>query len=112
MPHRAIRPYLRRFVFAAAFLLAGLGAAVPARAASVFGLYRGVVVSTADPQQKGRLLVQIPAVLGADTTAWALPVLRQPYTIAALKLPKIGSAVWIAFEAGSPNLPVWLGGIP
>lgn len=61
------------------------------------GTYRGVVVDNADPYGSGRLSVQVPDVLGAES-AWAAP--EQPP-------PQVGAEVWVRFEGGSPDHPVW-----
>src|SRR5580704_2029186 len=38
-----------------------------------FGKYRGIVTNNDDPQQIGRIMVQVPDVLGTNPSAWALP---------------------------------------
>ena len=37
-----------------------------------FGKYRGTVLNNIDPMQLGRLLVQVPDVLGVGTSSWAI----------------------------------------
>ncbi len=72
--------------------------------ASFHGLYRALVVDAADPQRLNRLRVSVPAVAGLGE-CWALPC--RPAGSRAM--PKAGSTVWIAFEGGDPNHPVWVG---
>ena len=40
-----------------------------------YGKYRGFVTDNADPEQRGRLKVRVPSVLGDAETGWALPCL-------------------------------------
>jgi len=68
------------------------------------GIYRGVVMDNADPQSRMRLLVQVPAVLDTQNN-WALPCIP----IGATVVPTIGKGVWILFENGDPDHPVWMG---
>ena len=78
---------------------------------SRWGKYRGVVTDNQDPMGVGRLQVQVPAVLGTDAVAWAEPCV--PYAGAGIGLyamPPVGTAVWVEFEAGNPDLPIWVGG--
>jgi hypothetical protein len=77
--------------------------------ATFFGKYRGVVVKNRDPQEMGRVQVQVPALLGVTTT-WAMPSVpcNLPKKVGSA-LPKIGAGVWIEFEAGDPGFPVWTG---
>jgi uncharacterized protein involved in type VI secretion and phage assembly len=74
-----------------------------------FGKYRGRVTDNADPTQRGRLKVSVPAVLGR-LELWAMPCV--PYAgnkVGFYSLPEPGTGVWIEFEAGDPAYPVWTG---
>lgn len=76
-----------------------------------FGKYRGVVVSVLDPERRGRIQAQVPAVYKEDISVWALPCLPMVgLKSGLLALPQIGSMVWIEFEQGNPELPIWTGG--
>ncbi len=68
------------------------------------GIYRGVVMENTDPQSLMRLRVQVPAVLDTQNI-WALPCIP----IGATVLPTIGEGVWIMFESGDTDRPVWMG---
>jgi hypothetical protein len=75
-----------------------------------YGKYRGQVVNNIDPQLQGRLQVSVPAVLGSGTLSWAMP--NAPYAGAQeglFALPPIGANVWVEFEAGNPDYPIWAG---
>jgi uncharacterized protein involved in type VI secretion and phage assembly len=74
-----------------------------------FGKYRGVVVSNTDPERRGRLEVRVPSVLG-DQSVWALPCV--PYAgdgVGLFAMPKKDSGIWIEFEQGDLNFPIWVG---
>ena len=76
-----------------------------------FGKYRGMVVNNVDPLQIGRLLVQVPDVLGPIPSSWAMPCF--PFTgkqMGMWCLPQIGTGVWVEFEQGDPDYPIWVGG--
>jgi uncharacterized protein involved in type VI secretion and phage assembly len=75
-----------------------------------FGKYRGTVLNNIDPMQKGRLMVQVPDVSGLIPSTWAMPCF--PFTgkqMGAYMLPQIGSGVWMEFEQGNPDYPIWSG---
>lgn len=81
-----------------------------ASAPPFYGKYRGVVLNNIDPMQQGRLLVQVPDVAGLIPTTWAMPCVP----LAGLQngmvaLPVVGSGVWIEFEQGDPDYPIWVG---
>jgi hypothetical protein len=74
-----------------------------------FGKYRGSVVDNVDPLRLGRLSVRVPDVFG-DNLGWALPCV--PFAgpgVGFLALPPVGANVWVEFEAGDPDYPVWAG---
>jgi hypothetical protein len=76
-----------------------------------FGKYQGTVVNNLDPYQQGRLLVNVPDVHGLSVSNWAMPCV--PFTSllgGAFVRPAIGSNVWVEFEAGDPQKPIWVGG--
>lgn len=74
-----------------------------------FGKYRGRVSDNRDPLLRGRLKVQVPQVLGSSEV-WALPCV--PYAgkdVGLFAMPKVGTVVWVEFEAGDPSYPIWSG---
>jgi hypothetical protein len=77
---------------------------------SYYGKYRGVVVSNIDPMQIGRLLVQVPDVGGLIPGTWAMPCF--PMTgkqMGAYMIPQPGAGVWVEFEQGNRDYPIWCG---
>jgi uncharacterized protein involved in type VI secretion and phage assembly len=77
---------------------------------SHFGLYRGTVIDNADPQQMGRLVIEIPDVNELAPSTWALPcVPLAGAQMGTYFLPQIGASVWVQFERGDPDYPVWMG---
>ena len=73
------------------------------------GLYRASVVANKDPLQKGRLQVQIPSVLGCGAAVWALPHLAPSTAGAPVPPPGLGASVWVQFQGGQSEYPVWSG---
>ena len=75
-----------------------------------YGKYRGTVVNNIDPEQRGRLTVQVPDVKGLIPSTWAMPCF--PITgkqMGVYMLPQIGAGVWVEFEQGDPDYPIWSG---
>jgi len=75
-----------------------------------YGKYRGTVLNNVDPMQKGRLMVQVPDVLGMVPSTWALPCF--PFAGKQMgfhAIPQIGAGVWVEFEQGDQNFPIWTG---
>jgi uncharacterized protein involved in type VI secretion and phage assembly len=74
------------------------------------GKYRAMVLDNVDPMLTGRLLVQVPDVANIIPTSWAMPCL--PYSgiqSGLYVVPEIGSTVWVEFEQGNPDYPIWVG---
>ena len=75
-----------------------------------YGKYRGLVLVNVDPQNQGRLKAVVPEVLGVFPSNWALPCTPYAGLLAGLfTVPMVGTGVWIEFEAGDVNRPVWTG---
>jgi hypothetical protein len=75
-----------------------------------YGKYRGMVLNNVDPLQQGRLQVQVPDVAGLIPTTWAMPcVPLAGIQNGMFALPIIGSGVWVEFEQGDPDYPIWVG---
>ncbi len=75
-----------------------------------YGKYRGIVTDIQDPLMQGRIKARVPEVLGDGESGWALPCLAFGGSQMGLfVLPAVGSAVWMEFEHGDPDYPVWAG---
>ena len=78
-----------------------------------YGKYRGTVLQNVDPEQRGRLQLTIPDVLGAIPSSWAEPCvpLAGPTgpPMGVYMVPPIGAGVWVEFEHGDPDHPIWVG---
>ncbi len=76
-----------------------------------YGLYRGTVVNNVDPMMLGRLMVTVPDVGSAIPSTWAMPCVPMAgKQMGAFVVPQIGSGVWVQYEGGDPDYPVWTGG--
>lgn len=75
-----------------------------------YGKYRGMVLNNVDPMQIGRLLVQVPDVAGVIPLSWALPCFPiSGKQMGAYMIPQIGAGVWVEFEQGNSDYPIWSG---
>jgi len=75
-----------------------------------YGKYRGVVTSNLDPLMIGRVQATVPDVLGEQTSGWAMPC--APFggsAVGFFAVPAVGAGVWIEFEHGDPDYPIWSG---
>ena len=72
-----------------------------------FGKYAGTVFDNNDPKTLGRIKAYCPdAGFDKFPTDWAYPNFPLPgiwYT------PPVGTKVWVEFEAGDTNVPIWTG---
>ena len=74
-----------------------------------FGKFRAEVVNNRDSENRARLEVKVPNVMG-DQPIWALPCV--PYagnSEGLFALPPVGAKLWVEFEGGDTNFPIWSG---
>ena len=76
-----------------------------------FGKYRGLVINPNDPEERSRLLIKVPS-MGDMELGWAEGVF--PSSFAALPtnytvLPEREDFVWVEFEQGDIQRPLWTG---
>lgn len=74
-----------------------------------FGKHRGVVVNNVDPMMLGRIQVMVPDV-SPGLSSWAMPCVPMGgMGHGVFTVPSIGAAVWVEFEQGDPDYPIWVG---
>jgi hypothetical protein len=74
-----------------------------------YGKYRGKVVENIDPLFLGRIIADVPAVSPLPTS-WAMPCV--PYAgmeVGFYAIPPVDANVWIEFEGGDIDNPIWTG---
>lgn len=75
------------------------------------GKYRGTVINNQDPLQMGRIQAIVPDVSELIPTGWAMPCVPFAFLQMGLfVLPPLKAGVWIEFEQGDPDYPIWSGG--
>ena len=75
-----------------------------------FGKYRGTVVNNVDPMQIGRIQVMVPDVSNVMLSSWAMPCVPVAgMNMGMFTVPVIGAGVWVEFEQGDPDYPIWAG---
>ncbi len=76
----------------------------------LYGKYRGVVTDNKDPDGLGRIQVKVLDVAGGENISWAMPCV--PYAgkdVGLYLIPPADASVWIEFEHGDPDYPIWTG---
>lgn len=80
---------------------------------NLIGKFRGTVVNNVDPELRGRLLLNVPDALGLVPSTWAEPCtpLAGPTgpPMGVYMVPPIGAGVWVEFERGDIDHPIWVG---
>jgi uncharacterized protein involved in type VI secretion and phage assembly len=76
-----------------------------------YGKYRGTCVNNIDPMQQGRIQVIVPDVSSVLPSSWAMPC----FPVSGIQngvftVPPVGAGVWVEFEQGNPDYPIWVGG--
>lgn len=77
------------------------------------GIYRGFVVDNKDPEELLRAKLRVPEVSGQEITDWATPAASfyGGYADGGTAFPpEIGSGVFVMYEHGNVDMPVYLGG--
>jgi uncharacterized protein involved in type VI secretion and phage assembly len=75
-----------------------------------FGKYRGTVTNNVDPMQLARIQLLVPDVSNLVPTTWAMPCFPiAGKQMGAYFIPQVGSGVWVEFEQGDPDHPIWTG---
>lgn len=75
-----------------------------------YGKYRGKVTDIQDPLMMGRIRANVPDVMGDEESGWAMPC--APFGGSGMgffALPAVDAGVWIEFEQGDPDYPIWSG---
>jgi uncharacterized protein involved in type VI secretion and phage assembly len=76
-----------------------------------YGKYRASVINNVDPMMKGRIQVQVADVHGLTPSSWAMPCVPVAgIQTGIFTVPPIGAGVWVEFEQGDPDYPIWVGG--
>ena len=78
--------------------------------AKYFGKYRATVVNNVDPMQIGRIQVMASDVSNLIPTTWAMPYFPiAGKQMGAYLIPQVGAGVWVEFEQGDSDYPIWTG---
>ncbi len=71
------------------------------------------MINNIDPDQRGRLMCMVPDVFALVPSTWAEPCvpLAGPTgpPMGVYLVPPIGAGVWVEFEQGDPDYPIWVG---
>ena len=72
----------------------------------LFGKYKAEVVDVNDPEKRGRIRCKCPKVMQSETPLeWA----ESCFPPGIFDVPKRGDVVWIEFEEGHIDAPIWSG---
>ncbi|HJV61273.1 MAG TPA: phage baseplate assembly protein V [Albitalea sp.] len=78
-----------------------------------YGVYEATVTVNVDPMLRGRLQLIVPDVHSFIPTTWAEPCapLAGPSgpPMGVYMVPPPGTGVWVMFQHGDPDKPVWMG---
>lgn len=80
-----------------------------------YGIYRAWVKDNNDPEKRGRIRVEVPYIHPEDLDVKMLPWAEYCApdgggdNRGVFLVPDVGDTVWVQFEAGDKNFPVWVG---
>ena len=78
----------------------------------IYGKRRARVSENQDPERRGRIKVENTEIYGASSSTWCMP--SYPFyggvDCGFFAVPPVGSMVWIEFEEGLPEYPIYVGG--
>lgn len=74
-------------------------------------LYRGIVKDNQDPLNIGRCKIHIPDIYGVYNYDKELLPWSRPITGASIKIPDLEEIVWVMFEDGNKQSPVYIVGV-
>jgi hypothetical protein len=78
-----------------------------------YGKYKGTVTINVDPELRGRIICMVPTVLGPVPSGWCEPCtpLAGPTgpPMGVYMVPPPGTGVWVEFEGGDVDKPIWSG---
>jgi hypothetical protein len=80
------------------------------RGTTYYGKYRATVINNVDPMLMGRIQVIVPDVSQVLPSSWAMPCVPVAgIQMGAYLVPPMGAGVWVEFEQGDPDYPIWVG---
>lgn len=68
---------------------------------NALGIFLANVVNNDDVERRGRVVLQVPELLGSSASNWAEPIVPSPYR------PRIGDLVYVQFVNGDLSKPVY-----
>ena len=78
-----------------------------------WGKYQATVINNVDPERRGRLQLLVPDVHSLLPTTWAeacVPLAGPTGPpMGVYMVPPIGAGVWVEFEHGNSDKPIWVG---